>query len=152
MERTKVVVHYLDGKLTKGYTLDFYPNKDRFHITLFDKPRDAPIEVAVNQLKAVFVVKDFRGNPQYIERKGYTPGETPYGAQLEVTFGDGEIVVGACMGFDVKRQGFFITPVDPKGNNLRAFVVMSSVRRLRQFAANNKEYVEVPLPPVRRTA
>ncbi|MGO8990039.1 MAG: hypothetical protein ACLQGU_12115 [bacterium] len=30
MEKIKVVVHFSDGKLIKGFTEDFFPNKERF--------------------------------------------------------------------------------------------------------------------------
>jgi hypothetical protein len=146
MERTKVVARYLGGKITKGYTLDFFPNKDRFHVTPIDKPAETPIEVMVNQLKGVFLVRDFNGNPQYVERKGYIEGENPYGTLLEVTFLDGEVLVGSSMGFDLKRQGFFISPVDPKSNNLRVFVVCAALKRIRQLLLRAREYVEVPIP------
>jgi len=123
IERAKVVAEYANGKIIKGYTLNFFPHKDRFHVMPIDKPSDKPIEVLVNQLKAVFVVQDFNEKPQYVERKGYIEGETPYGTPLEVTFGDGEVMVGSCMGIDLKRQRFFISPPDPKSNTLRVFAL-----------------------------
>lgn len=150
MERIQVVARYSNGKIIKGYTLDFFPNKDRFHVTLVDKPSDRPIEVMVNQLKAVFVVRDLKGNPQYIERKSYMEGETPYGTPLEVTFEDGEVMVGSSMGFDLRRQGFFITPADPNNNNLRVFVVCSALKRIRQLLLKAGESIEVSIPGRKR--
>jgi len=146
MERAKVVAQYTDGRTIKGYTLDFFPNKDCFHVIPIDKPSDKPTEVIVSQLKAVFVVKDFNGDPQYTERKGYMEGDTPYGTTLEVTFKDDEVVVGSGMGIDLKRQGFFISPPDPKSNNLRVFVVCSAVKRIRQLLLKTRECIEVPMP------
>lgn len=146
MERTKVVARYANGTTIKGYTFDFFPNKDRFHVVPIDKPSNTPIEVIVNKLKAVFVVRDFNGNRQYDERKGYKEGESPYGTPLEVTFVDGEVLVGSCMGFDLKRQGFFISPADPKSNNLRIFVVCSALKRIRQILVKAGEYIEVSIP------
>jgi len=146
MERIKVVVRYTNGKMLKGSTMDFFPNKDRFHVTAVDKPLDKPIEVIISQLKAVFVVRDFKGAPQYVERGGYQEGEKPYGSLLEVTFMDGEVLVGSCMSFDLKRQGFFVSPADSKSNNLRVFVVCSALKRVRQLLPNTTEYIEVPLP------
>ena len=146
MERTQIVARYSNGKIIKGYTIDFFPNKDRFHVTLVDKPSDRPIEVMVNHLKAVFVVRDFMGNPQYAERKSYLEGETPYGTALELTFEDGEVLVGSTMGFDLRRQGFFISPADAKSNNLRVFVVCSALKRVRQILLRAGEYIEVPIP------
>jgi hypothetical protein len=146
VERVKVVVRYANGKIIKVYTLDFFPNKDRFHVTPIDIPSDTPIEVVVNHLKAVFMVRDFNGNPQYVERKGFIEGENPYGQLLEVTFVDGEVLVGSCTGFDLKRQGFFIYPADPKSNNLRVFVACSALKRARQLLLQAGECLEVPIP------
>ncbi|MBM4305499.1 MAG: hypothetical protein FJ115_07605 [Deltaproteobacteria bacterium] len=146
MERIKVVVRYVNGKLLKGTTIDFFPNKDRFHVTPIDKPHDKPMEIIINQLKAVFVVRDFKGVPQYVERKGYREGESPYGSLLEVTFADGEVLLGSCMSFDLKRQGFFIFPTDPKSNNLRIFVVYAGLKNIRQLLTKTGEYLEIPIP------
>jgi len=150
MERTQIVVRYSNGKIIKGHTIDFFPNKDRFHVTLVDKPADRPIEVMINQLKAVFVVRDLKGNPQYVERKSYMEEETPYGTPLEITFEDGEVMVGSSMGFDLRRQGFFITPADPNCNNLRVFVVCSAVKRIRQLLLKAGESIEVSIPGRKR--
>ena len=32
MEPTKVVARYIDGRVIKGFTQDFFPNKDSFHL------------------------------------------------------------------------------------------------------------------------
>lgn len=33
MERIQVIIRYSNGKIIKGHTMDFFPNKDRFHVT-----------------------------------------------------------------------------------------------------------------------
>ena len=132
-ERIKVVVRYANGRVLKGYTQDFFPNKNRFHLFPTDKP-DAPgVDVSVKDLKAIFLVRDFAGDPHYVERKKYEKGEKPSGRRLEVTFLDGELVVGATLGYDRNRPGFFILPADPKSNNVRIFVVASAVKQVRQL-------------------
>jgi len=137
MEPTKVVVKYLNGKVLKGFMQDFSPNKDRFHLIPVDKPSGGSIEVVVKYLKAIFVVRDFVGNPQYDERKKYVEGESPSGLKLEVTFTDGEVIVGSTvLGYDPKRQGNFIVPADPNSNNIRMFVVSSAVKSVRQLFDN----------------
>ena len=134
MEKTKVVLRYSDGRLSKGFTEDFFPNKDSFHLTPANNPSSGPTEVSMKDLKAVFVVRDFNGNPQYNERKEYIEGETPHGMKLEVTFADGEVMVGSTLlGYDPKRQGNFMIPVDPNSNNIRVFIVSSAVKSVRQL-------------------
>jgi hypothetical protein len=131
MGKVKVVVRFGDGKLIKGFTQDFFPNKERFHLIPANHPSGEAIEVSVKDLKAIFVVKDFVGRPLYIERKKYVEGEKPSGKKVEVTFSDGEVLVGSTLGYDPKRQGFFIFPADSKSNNIRVYVVSSVVGKVR---------------------
>jgi len=134
---TKVVIKYLSGKVIKGFMQNFSPNKDSFHLIPADNPSGGSIEVFVKHLKAIFVVRDFVGNPQYDERKKYVEGEKPSGLKLEVTFTDGEVIVGSTLlGYDPKRQGNFIVPADPNSNNIRIFAVSSAVKSVRQLFDN----------------
>ena len=136
---TKVVVKYLNGKVIKGFMQNFSPNKDSFHLIPADKPSAESIEVVVRHLKAIFVVRDFIGNPQYDERKKYVEGEKPSGLKLEVTFTDGEVIVGSTLlGYDPKRKGNFIVPADPNSNNIRIFAVSSAVKSVRQLFDNRE--------------
>jgi hypothetical protein len=130
MERLKVVARYRDGRIIKGFTHDFFPNKDRFHIFPPDNPSANGIEVVIGRLKALFIVRDFIGDSQYKERKEYIEGEKFSGVKVEVTFEDGEVLVGSTLGYDPKRQGFFLFPADPKSNNIRIFVVTSALKNV----------------------
>ncbi len=131
MEKVKVVVRYSCGRVIKGFTQDFFPAKKLFHLTPVDNPSGESIEVSIDDLKAVFMVGDFDGQPQYKERKKYVDGEKPSGQKIEVTFRDGEVLVGSTLGYDHKRQGFFMFPADPNSNNIRVYVVSSSVKKVR---------------------
>jgi len=131
MERVKIVLRYSDGRLIKGFTQDFFPTKELFHLTPLDNPSGEPIEVSMKDLKAIFMVVDFVGQPLFKERKKYVEGEKPSGRKVEVTFVDGEVLVGSTLGYDPKRQGFFIFPADPKSNNIRIYVVSSFVEKVR---------------------
>ncbi len=133
MEPVKVVVRYVSGKVMKGFTQDFFPNKDRFHLHAASKASGDAAEVMLKDLKALFFVQDFGGNAQYNERKVYAEGEKPQGRKVEVTFADGEILVGSTLGYDPNRPGFFIFPADPKSNNLRVFAVSKAVRNVRNL-------------------
>jgi hypothetical protein len=115
----------------KGFTQDFLPNKDRFHLHTAEKASGEAKEVLIKELKAIFFVQDFAGDPQYKERKNYTEGEKPTGRKVEVTFKDGEVLIGSTLGYDPSRPGFFIFPVDVKANNIRVFVVSSAIKNVR---------------------
>ncbi len=137
MEPAKVIVKYINGTVMKGFTQNFSPNRDWFHLTPVDKSSGETIQVLVKRLKAIFIVRDFVGNPKHDERKKYVEGESPPGVKLEVTFNDGEVMVGsASLGYDAKRQGNFIIPADRGSNNIRVFVVSSAVKSVRQLFDN----------------
>jgi len=131
VEPLKVVARYNDGRRVKGLSQDFFPNKDRFHVSPADKPSSEAVEISLKELKAVFFVRDFAGNAQYNERKEYIQGDKPSGRKIEVMFKDGEVLVGTTLGYDPNRPGFFLFPADPKSNNIRVFAVTTAVRKVR---------------------
>ena len=134
MEPTKVVVRYANGTIARGFVQNFSPIRDFFYLSPADKPTGQPRQVSLRRLKAVFVVRDFHGNPQFQERNFYMKGENPSGLKLEVTFADGEVMVGSTvLNYDPKRQGNFIIPADPNSNNIRVFVISSAVKSVRQL-------------------
>jgi len=131
MEPIKVVVRYVDGRVVKGTTQDFFPNKDRFHLRSDTTASEEPAEVLIRDLKAVFFVKDFDGKPGYNERKEYNNGDKAQGRKVEILFVDGEKLVGSTLGYDPNRLGFFLFPVDPESNNMRVFAVTAAVKSVR---------------------
>lgn len=131
MEPIKVVVRYGDGRVVKGVTQDFFPHKDRFHLRSDTTASEEPAEVLIGDLKAVFFVKDFDGNPGYNERKEYGEQDKAQGRKVEVLFVDGEKLVGSTLGYDPSRLGFFLFPVDPGSNNMRVFAVNKAVKNVR---------------------
>jgi hypothetical protein len=127
MEQIKVVIRFADGKIVKGYTNDFFPKKPAFHVG--SGPSDKGIQVSVQDLKAVFFVSDFEGNPDYDESKAFSEGRSVQGRKVQVTFKDGETLTGAVLGYDPNRPGFFMIPPDERSNNLRIFVVSAAVNK-----------------------
>ena len=132
MEKVRIVARYLDGRMVKGFTQNFAPNKPSFHIFPSEAadPKET-VEIFLRELKAVFFVRDFAGRPDYNERKAYSSGERPSGRVVEVTFSDGEVLVGSTLGYDPKKPGFFLFPADPQSNNARVFVISRAVRVVR---------------------
>jgi hypothetical protein len=131
METLKVVARYIDGRVVKGLSQDFFPNKDLFHVYPAGKSSGEAAEILLKELKAVFFVRDFVGDFQYNERKEYIEGDKPSGRKIEVTFKDGEVLVGTTLGYDPSRPGFFLFPADPKSNNVRVFAVTTAVKKVR---------------------
>jgi hypothetical protein len=126
----RLVVRYLDGRLLKGFTQDFHPSRVSFHLWPALGPGAAePILVPVSQLKAVFFVRDFDGNPRRVERNTFVGAHS--GRRIEITFLDDEVMRGSTLSYRPDRAGFFITPADTSGNNLRVFVISAAVRHIR---------------------
>jgi len=126
----KVVVAYLDGRRQRGCSFDFSPMKETFHVCAeSDALQSKAAEVSMKALKAVFFVKDFRGNSKYCESKVIPPGKP--GRKVEVTFSDGEKIVGTTQAYNPRTPGFFVYPADPKSNSLRIFVVSWNVREVK---------------------
>jgi len=127
----KVVVHYLTGKLLKGTTQDFFPNRPVFHM----QPADGSpaVEVRARDLKAVFFVRDFEGNGARKDLRGFVsaPAETSQGKKIAVKFKDGELLCGYSLSYSPERIGFFMFPADPGSNNTRVFVVKTGAQEVK---------------------
>jgi hypothetical protein len=126
----KVVVRYADGQLLKGFTQDFHGSKSQFSLwPSITAAAHERIVVPLARLKAVFFVREFAGNPHHVEQKVFAG--PAHGRRIEVTLLDDEVLVGTTLNYRSDSTGFFISPADPGGNNLRVFVVPSAVRQLR---------------------
>lgn len=131
-QMNKVVVAVLDGQRLKGYVFNFSALREDFRLFPDQTSRqDEGRNVLMKDLKAVFFVKEFAGNPGYQET---SEQERPaHGRKIEVKFSDGETVVGLTEGYNPQKLGFFIFPVDPQSNNLRIFVINKNVRQVRML-------------------
>jgi len=130
----KVVVRYPDGRILKGYTQNFASHRAIFHIRP-DKTKvlNQAQEVTVKDLKSVFFVRDFAGDPNYKEKKTFSCGMNRIGKKIEVGFRDGEVLVGLNLGYDPRQPGFFIYFGDPNSNLISAFVVSAATEWVREI-------------------
>jgi len=120
--------------MIKGTTYNFSPNSPVFHITPINgQPGSGSAEVAVNDLKAMFVVKALDGNPEYVKKDGFQPGGMRIGRRLEVVFEDGEVLHGFSTNYEPTKPTFFLLPADPEGNNKRILVVTAAVKSVRSI-------------------
>lgn len=131
-EPARVVARFVDGRILKGYTMNFDPSRAAFTLRLVgDAPGAEPTAIQLRELKAVFFVKDFDGVPEYSERKDFTTA--PAGRKLTVRFADGEVLVGASMAYDPARAGFFLFPADKFSNNDKVFVIAAAVAEVARI-------------------
>ncbi len=128
----KVVVHYLDHRLERGYTTDFRPDKPLFHLIVKEDDREKSVPVKFANLKAFFFVKELRGKSRTrpVKKKTFEDIEDTKHIEkkVKVEFTDGEVLYGLTMGYSPQRQGFFFTPIDPESNNERIFAVLTAVK------------------------
>ena len=88
----KVVARFNDGRIVRGYTKDFDPSKAHLHVS--SDPRDGESTIIpLSELKALFFVRDFAGDPTRVDDTFFT--ETPNGDRMEVTFWDNEVMLGS---------------------------------------------------------
>jgi hypothetical protein len=123
----KIVVHYLGGKLTKGYTFDFNQNRETFHVVASQDQVEEATIVNHDDLKALFFVKTLEGNPGY-EDPVFSEENIKklVGMKLKVHFKDGEVMYATTFGYSPARKGFFVFPLDKHCNNEKVYVITSS--------------------------
>lgn len=126
----KIVVRYAEGQILKGYTQDFSPARSQFSLwpSLTATAQERVI-VPLARLKGVFFVRDFAGNPGYVER--VDSDEPQHGRRIEVTLVDDEVISGRTLSYRPDGYGFFVMPADPLANNIRIFIVSTAVRQVR---------------------
>ena len=106
MERQKVVLRFIDGRIVRGYLGDF---------SVFDSSvsieDDSSVKqtIPVHELKAVFFVRSFEGDKSRNERKSFI-GPVPQGKRVFVRFKDGESMMGYIEGDMPWQKGFFLEP------------------------------------------
>jgi hypothetical protein len=135
-DREKTVLRFNDGRLLKGYLKGFAPDLDEVRLEEAVTNRIWP--VPMEEMKAIFFVRSFEGDRAYKEKKAYGVSKSK-GQKVFVKFRDGESLLGFLegdlpwdKGFFLSRQdkglkGFFLLPVDEEANNIKVFVVSSSV-------------------------
>jgi hypothetical protein len=129
--QNKIVARFLDGRVGKGFTSDFMPTKDLFHLALNDAPAGSkPVVVALKDLKAIFFVKDFLGNKLRRDVNAFDSSKPVIGKKIKVVFKDGETLVGTTQGYQSGRPGFFVMPSDAQSNIERCYVVSSATKEI----------------------
>ena len=129
-----VILRFLDGKVMKGYMKDFTIGSESLFIEDGDSHQQ---KVRLRELKAIFFVKKFEGDPDYREKKSFT-GTRPVSKRAFVKFKDGEALTGYLDGSTAwdkgfflearKEKGFYLIPVDEDSNNTKIFIITSAVQ------------------------
>jgi len=143
----KVVAHFIDHAIVKGTSMDVDPGKPLFHIRTDDQQS---LEVCLDQLKALYFVKDFAGRPDYKETQQPKQGDSRLRGshQVQMTFKDGEQLGGLMNRYPPNRQFFFVLPVDPSSNNLRILVNRDAVTAIEPLSTDNAQPSQTQTPKV----
>jgi hypothetical protein len=123
LELQKIILRRKDGVLVRCSTYSHFSAAYR-HIKVVTA--EGKVEsVPLGELKAIFFVKEFTGNPDYHPTPEFVAGSPRAGRPVQVTFDDGETLRGKVLNIAEDRPGFFLFPADPKDNNNKVFVVRS---------------------------
>ena len=131
---SKLVAHFKDGRVTKGFSRDFDPTRDSFHLVRREGQVAASQEIRLEDLKALFHVKTWGRKDKHTGLAAGFPAEkrASKGAAAALVktvleFYDGEKIFGYSLDYDPNRRGFYVVPADPADNNRTIYVVHSSL-------------------------
>ncbi|MBD3866819.1 MAG: hypothetical protein IFK94_01735 [Acidobacteria bacterium] len=121
----KVVVHLKNGKIHKGVTQDFDPSREEFYL-LPAEGGGIPMKIVLEGMKAMFYVRDYIGNRHFNASRGHA-GALENARKVILRFNDGEELWGTKEDISDEGPGFFFYPTDREDNNIRIFVIRSSL-------------------------
>jgi hypothetical protein len=127
--RKRVVIRKLDNGLIKGF-LD--PGGHLApEIEALDR-EGRLVRVPMSEIKAVFFVHDFEGNPDRAERKVFRSRPRLGGLWVRVTFKDTEILEGLLPNdlLAIDPLGYLVTCADVYSNNIKFFVPRSALTEM----------------------
>jgi hypothetical protein len=124
-----VVIRKLDKALLKG----FLDPKGYLasEIDLLDREGHL-VHIPMPQVKAVFFVRDFDGNPDRAERKIFRSRPRLAGLWVRMTFKDDEVLEALLPNnlLEVDALGFLVTPPDVYSNNVRIFIPRTALMEM----------------------
>ena len=130
-DREKVVAHLKDGEICKGYSRDFNGLRQAFHVYSPESPVARSRRIELDELKALFYVRSWKGRAGRVDRRySFAEAKRPSGRRAAVRFRDGERIWGYVLEEEPAAVGFFMIPANPQDNNLKVFVLRSSMEDL----------------------
>lgn len=131
---SKLVAHFKDGRVTKGFSRDFDPGRDSFHLVRREGQVAASQEIRLEDLKALFHVKTWGRKDKHLGAVAGFPAAKRAArpavralAKTVLEFFDGEKIFGYSLDYDPNHRGFYVVPADPSDNNRTIYVVHSSL-------------------------
>ncbi|HEX7550053.1 MAG TPA: hypothetical protein VF579_05725 [Candidatus Methylomirabilis sp.] len=128
LQPSLVVIRYLDGRMLKGETDDFYPGAMALTVA---QPFGESVHLTdFTGVKGIFFVKTLEGNTSYKARNDFAIA-SQFGRRTVVEFADGETMRGFTLPGQIAQPFFFLFPVDPKANNGKVYVVRAATVDIR---------------------
>ena len=121
-----VVARYRNGNMVKGMLPDFNPGNTKISIITTS---GVAISVNLEDLKALFFVKNLEGNTNYEKTREFHEDQLKVdpSKKIAIHFKDGELLTGYTDYYAPHGQGFLVYPADTRGNNIRAYVINAAV-------------------------
>jgi hypothetical protein len=137
--RVRLVAHFKDGQISKGFSRDFDPGRESFHLEKRRAGIIASVQIRLEDLKALFQVKTWGRKDKHLGRPhGFPEGNTNRpveGTYVKTVaeFFDGERICGFTRDYTPDHTGFYLIPADPEDNNRRIYVLKSSLVNIQIF-------------------
>lgn len=120
-------------KLDKGLVKGFLDPKGYLasEVEVLDR-EGRLVHVPMSEIKGVFFVRDFDGNPDRAERKVFRSRPRLAGLWVRMTFKDTEVLEAILPNnlLDVDPLGYLVTPPDVYSNNLRMFIPRNALTEM----------------------
>jgi len=127
--RKRVVIRKLDKGLIKGFV---DPNGYlASEMEVLDR-EGRLVHIPMSEIKGVFFVRDFEGNPDRAERKVFRSRPRLAGLWVRMTFKDTEVLEALFPNnlLEVDPLGYLVTPLDVYSNNLRIFIPRTALTEM----------------------
>jgi hypothetical protein len=127
--RKRVVIRKLDKGLIKGF-LDPARYLER-EIEVLDR-EGRLTHLPLDEIKGIFFVRDFEGNPQRAERKIFQSRPRLAGLWVRMTFKDTEVLEAILPNnlLEIDPLGYLVRPPDVYSNNLKIFIPRTALTGL----------------------
>jgi len=127
--RKRVVIRKLDKGLIKGFV-----NPNGYlasEMEVLDR-EGRLVHIPMSEIKGVFFVRDFEGNPDRAERKVFRSRPRLAGLWVRMTFKDTEVLEALLPNnlLEIDPLGYLVTPLDVYSNNLRIFIPRTALTEM----------------------
>jgi hypothetical protein len=143
MEERKVVVKLRSGEVVKGYlTVSGADVADPLHdsnqnrteaLTVRLLNSNASLQIALDDVKAIFFVRSFRGDPKRKDLRFYSNGPAVGTIWAEIRFTDNEVIEATIENSiqHLMGEGLLVHPSDGESNNVLIYVNKSAIATYR---------------------